>query len=102
VTVGGVALALGVDQPRASRLVAEAVASGLVSREADAADGRRSVLALTAAGRRWQEAAAQHRRAELDAVMTGWPDADRQAFARLLSAFVTRWRETTDIDHRNS
>jgi DNA-binding MarR family transcriptional regulator len=103
ITVGGVARALGVDQPRASRLVAEAVAAGLVRREADAADGRRSVLALTPDGQRLQAAAAQRRRDDLATLLADWPDGDRQTFARLLSAFVTRWQETFDeSDHRNS
>lgn len=103
ITVGGVARALGVDQPRASRLVADAVAAGLVRREADAADGRRSVLALTADGRRLQAGAAERRRADLATVLTGWPDGDRQAFARLLSAFVARWNDTAvESDHLNS
>lgn len=102
-TVGGVARALGVDQPRASRLVAEAVAAGLVRREADAADGRRSVLALTADGRRLQAAAAQRRRADLATMLSDWPDGDRRTFARLLSAFAARWYETfEESDHRNS
>lgn len=103
ITVGGVAEALGVDQPRASRLVADAVAAGLVRRQADAADGRRSVLALTAAGRRLQAVAAQRRRGDLAAVMADWPDVDREAFARLLSAFVARWSETgTNSDQSHS
>lgn len=103
ITVGGVARSLGVDQPRASRLVAEAVAAGLLRREADAADGRRSVLALTADGRRLQAAAAQRRRTDLATLLTEWPDDDRQTFARLLSAFVARWNDTAaESDHRNS
>jgi DNA-binding MarR family transcriptional regulator len=48
--VTGVGSALGVDQPRASKLAAAAVDAGLL-RVADQADGRRSHLALTAEGR---------------------------------------------------
>ena len=51
-TVNGVADALGVDQPRGSRLVARAVEAGLVRRGADPDDGRRSVLVLTPRGAR--------------------------------------------------
>mgnify|MGYP001159232131 CR=1 FL=1 len=88
VTVSEIAQALGVDQPRASRLVAAAVADGLVRREADQADGRRSVLVLTEAG---QEAVAQAhrtRRAAFAAAMAGWTEAERAEFARLLTRFV--------------
>src|SRR6478735_5423227 len=46
-TVGTLAPALGVDQPRASRLVAQAVSSGHLERVADQQDGRRAVLRLT-------------------------------------------------------
>ncbi|MEU4674231.1 MarR family winged helix-turn-helix transcriptional regulator [Amycolatopsis sp. NPDC023774] len=50
-TVTSPATALGVDQPRASRLVARAVDQGDLHREADQSDGRRTVLALAPAGR---------------------------------------------------
>ncbi|WP_344843515.1 MarR family winged helix-turn-helix transcriptional regulator [Nonomuraea dietziae] len=63
VTVSTLAQALGVDQPRASRMVAAAVAGGLVSREADQSDGRRSVLVMTEAGRAAAEQAHEARRA---------------------------------------
>ncbi|MBX9719602.1 MAG: MarR family transcriptional regulator, partial [Microbacteriaceae bacterium] len=50
-SVSELAAAIGVDQPRASRVVAECVDRGLVTRSSDAADARRSVIALTDAGR---------------------------------------------------
>jgi DNA-binding MarR family transcriptional regulator len=88
VGVTGVAEALGVDQPRASKLVAAAVAAGLVRREADQADGRRSRLVLTGAGQRRLAAAHAARRARFAAAMAGWTDAERAAFADLLTRFV--------------
>jgi len=86
--VTGVAEALGVDQPRASKLVATAVQAGLVRREADQADGRRSRLALTAAGRRRLAAVHDARRARFAAAMTDWSTVERAAFADLLTRFV--------------
>jgi len=86
--VTGVAAALGIDQPRASRLVAAAVAAGLVRREADQADGRRAFLVRTDAGRAASEEVRQFRRAVFADVMSDWSDADRADFARLLSRFV--------------
>jgi DNA-binding MarR family transcriptional regulator len=87
--VNGVAAALGVDQPRASKLVAAAVSAGLVRREADQADGRRTNLVLTADGRRQLEWVHDYRRERFAAAMEDWTAAERQTFADLLSRFVT-------------
>lgn len=90
-TVNGVADALGVDQPRASRLVAAAVEAGLVRRGADPEDGRRSVLTLTLRGARVLAEGHRTRRAAVEAALAGWPAEDRTTFARLLSAYVAGW-----------
>ncbi|MGK8512260.1 MarR family winged helix-turn-helix transcriptional regulator [Nocardia asiatica] len=89
-TVGALAPALGVDQPRASRLVARAVAAGLLERVADQRDGRRSVLRPTAAGRRASAEAAARRRTAMAAAMADWTPAERADFARLLERFVEK------------
>ncbi|WP_174188285.1 MarR family winged helix-turn-helix transcriptional regulator [Nocardia barduliensis] len=89
-TVGELAPALGVDQPRASRLVARAVAAGLLERVADQRDGRRSVLRATAAGRRASAEAAARRRTAMAAAMADWTPAERADFARLLVRFVEK------------
>ena len=90
-TVNGVADALGVDQPRASRLVATAVEAGLVRRRADPEDGRRSVLTLTPRGAGVLAEGHRTRRAAVEAAIAGWPAEDRATFARLLSAYVAGW-----------
>ncbi|UAK29969.1 MarR family winged helix-turn-helix transcriptional regulator [Nocardia asteroides] len=87
-TVGGLAPALGVDQPRASRLVAQAVSSGLLERVADQRDGRRSVLRLTATGCRATAEARADRCSAMAAAMAEWTPAERVEFARLLERFV--------------
>ncbi|WP_433683798.1 MarR family winged helix-turn-helix transcriptional regulator [Nocardia sp. CA-119907] len=87
-TVGTLAPALGVDQPRASRLVAQAVSSGHLERVADQQDGRRAVLRLTPAGRALVTAARDGRRAAMAAAMSDWTDHERTEFARLLGRFV--------------
>ena len=87
-TVGEVGSALGVDQPRASRLVARAVDQGLVARQADQRDGRRTLLALTERGVSHLAAAHRVRREAFAGAMAGWPAADRAAFARLLTSFT--------------
>jgi DNA-binding MarR family transcriptional regulator len=93
-TVNRVADALGVDQPRASRLVARAVQDGLVRRGGDPDDGRRSVLALTPRGTRVLAEGQRARRAAVEAALTGWSDTDRETFARLLRAYVSGWERT--------
>jgi DNA-binding MarR family transcriptional regulator len=90
-TVNGVADALGVDQPRASRLVARAVGDGLVRRGADPADGRRSVLALTRRGKRVLADGHRTRRDAVRAAVADWSPEDRETFARLLSAYLRSW-----------
>jgi len=87
-TVSAIAAALAVDQPRASKLVAAAVAEGLVLRVADQTDGRRSVLVLTDHGSEVLARAHEHRRAAFDTAMTGWTPRERTEFARLLVRFV--------------
>ncbi|WP_020576729.1 MarR family winged helix-turn-helix transcriptional regulator [Actinopolymorpha alba] len=87
-TVSGVADALQVDQPRASKLVAAAVEAGLVRREADQSDGRRALLVRTAAGRALSERVHRFRRSVFSSAMSGWSETDRAEFARLLTRFV--------------
>ena len=87
--VNGVAAALGVDQPRASKLTAAAVAAGLVRREADQTDGRRTNLVLTRAGQAQLDLVHTHRRARFAAAMNDWTPAEQATFATLLTRFVT-------------
>ena len=87
-TVTSVAAALNIDQPRASKLVAAAVAAGLVRREADQADGRRALLVRTPAGQHLSAQAHAFRRQVFGEAMADWRAADRGEFARLLSRFV--------------
>jgi DNA-binding MarR family transcriptional regulator len=88
-TVTSIAAVLRVDQPRASRLVARAVDGDLVRRDGDPADGRRSRLALTAAGHAYLEQARGFRRSFFAQAMDDWTDIERADFARLLTRFVT-------------
>ncbi|WP_431969229.1 MarR family winged helix-turn-helix transcriptional regulator [Nocardia sp. bgisy134] len=87
-TVGALAPALGVDQPRASRLVAHAVSEGWLERVADQRDGRKAVLRPTELGRRILAAAHRRRAAATAAAMAHWTERERAEFARLLGRFV--------------
>ena len=86
--VNGVAEAIGVDQPRASKLVATSVGAGLVRREADQLDGRRTNLVLTDAGRERLERVHTFRRRKFATAMDDWSETERETFAVLLTRFV--------------
>lgn len=87
-TVGLVAERLGVDPSTASRLVAETIQAGYLSRVTSRADARRVQLALTDAGRALSEDARRYQRAVFEHVTREWSDWERHEFARLLSRFV--------------
>jgi DNA-binding MarR family transcriptional regulator len=92
-TVTAIAEALTVDQPRASRLVARAVDAGLVRREADQRDGRRTVLVLTGEGRGRLDRVHEFRHTVFAEAMAGWSAEERRTFGRLLTEFVRRYEE---------
>jgi len=87
-TVTEAATALGVDQPRASRLAAQSLRAGLLRREADQRDGRRSLLALTDEGHTVLARIRDFRHRVIAEVMSDWPAEDRETLARLLTRFV--------------
>lgn len=95
-TVTEAAGSLGVDQPRASRLAAQAIDAGMLRRVADQADGRRSILVATARGRRALEHIGDFRRQVIAEATADWPDDDRAALARLLTRFVEDFGDVTD------
>ncbi|MFC9895918.1 MarR family winged helix-turn-helix transcriptional regulator [Nocardia sp. NPDC127579] len=95
-TVGDIAATLHVDQPRASRLVARAVADGLLERHADQSDARRVRLRTTAAARTALQRARAVRQAAFGRATEAWPEADRVEFARLLTRFVADFRAVAD------
>ncbi len=90
-SVGEIADAVGVDQPRASRLVQQAVALDLVRREADPDDARRTRVALTDAGTRLVRGFRGERREAIDAALTAFTDAERAELARLLTKLADSW-----------
>jgi len=89
-TTTSVAGRLGVDQPRASKLIGRAVDQGLLSREADQHDGRRSLLVLAPAGRTYLGVVHHHRRQAFALATENWSTQQRETFAELLTDFVHR------------
>jgi DNA-binding MarR family transcriptional regulator len=89
--ISEIAAAIGVDQPRASRLVNDAAERGLVDRAADPRDARRSVVTITEAGRTAIEGARSSRRTAVTEALAAFTDAERTQFADLLSRFAAAW-----------
>lgn len=94
VTVGAVAEQLDIDPSTASRLVADAIEAGYVSRRASAVDARRAQLHLTDAGREVMASAADLRRSYIADLLTDWTDEERRQFARLLTRFAEKAAST--------
>ena len=90
-SVGEIAEAVGVDQPRASRLVQQAVDLDLVRREADPDDARRTRVALTDAGARLVRGFRGERREAIDAALAAFTDDERAQLARLLTKLADSW-----------
>jgi DNA-binding MarR family transcriptional regulator len=90
-SVGEIAEAVGVDQPRASRLVQQAVAMGLARREADPDDARRTRIALTDAGSSLVRGFRGERRDAIETALTTFSDDERADLARLLTKLADAW-----------
>lgn len=83
--------AIGVDQPRASRLVQTAVELGLARRDADPQDARRTLIALTDDGRREAQGFRAHRRERVDQALEDFSETERADLARLLTKLADAW-----------
>ena len=90
-SVSDLAAAIGVDQPRASRLVQAAVDAGHVRREVDPSDARRSILVITESGRTALSAVLDHRRTAIEQALADFSPAEREEFARLFTRFAEAW-----------
>ena len=95
-TVGAIADRLGIDPSRGSRMVAAAIDEGYVERMVSQADGRRSVIALTARGRELAQIAHRTRRNVFGKAVTDWSAAERSEFARLLTKFIDGLESITE------
>ncbi len=90
-TVGEIAEAIGVDQPRASRLVQQSVELELVRREADPEDARRTRIVLTDAGAALARGFRGERRGAVESALAGFTDDERAELARLLTKLAEAW-----------
>ncbi|CDK00077.1 Transcriptional regulator [Microbacterium sp. C448] len=90
-SVGEIADAIGVDQPRASRLVQQGVELGVVRREADPDDARRTRVALTDAGSALVRGFRGDRREAVDRALSSFTEQERADLARLLNKLADGW-----------
>jgi DNA-binding MarR family transcriptional regulator len=90
-SISELAEAVGVDQPRASRLVQQAVQMGLVRREADPDDARRTRVALTDGGVAMVRGFRGERRTAIDSALGAFTDQERTELARLLTKLANAW-----------
>ena len=88
ITVGLIADRLAVEPSTASRLVAEAIREGYVTRTTSSTDARRLRLGLTPAGRALVADAHRFQRATFEEITHAWPARERAEFARLLVRFT--------------
>jgi DNA-binding MarR family transcriptional regulator len=90
-SVSGIAEAVGVDQPRASRLVQQAVQLGLVVREPDPDDARRTRVRLTPEGEGLVSGVRGRRRDAVRSALESFSAEESREFARLLGKFADAW-----------
>ncbi|OLT15174.1 MarR family transcriptional regulator [Pseudonocardia sp. CNS-139] len=85
---GALAEAVHSDPSTISRQIGHLVRLGLVERTADPVDGRATLLAATAEGKRVFE---ENRRVRIESIadmLGGWPEGDRRSFVDLLTRFA--------------
>lgn len=90
-SVSDLGAAIGVDQPRASRLVQQGVAHGWLRREADPDDARRTRIALTDEGRSLVRGVRGERREVLGKALAVFTAEERDELARLLGKLADNW-----------
>ena len=89
-SANGVAEKTQMDKVRVSRAVARLVSAGRVSRRVDPADRRRTVLALTAAGRAIHREIVPHARGVEARLLAGLAPAERAQLDRLVAKLEAR------------
>ena len=98
--IGEVARQLGLDRSNASRMLAEAVAAGLVTKTASAEDARRTELGITPAGHELLAAARAWQDEAFARLVAGWPAADARRLAGYLKRLAAQSPESLSPDAR--
>ena len=88
--IGDVAVELGLDRSNASRMLAAAVAAGLVTKTVSAADARRTELRATASGSELLASARAWQRETFTQLVADWPVEDARQFAGYLERLAAQ------------
>jgi DNA-binding MarR family transcriptional regulator len=88
--IGDVAVELGLDRSNASRMLAAAVAAGLVTKTVSPADGRRTELRATASGSELLASARAWQRETFTQLVADWPVDDARRFAGYLERLAAQ------------
>lgn len=94
IRASALALSLQSDLSTVSRYVTGLVASGLLERRADPADGRACLLAITELGCKKLSEREHVRRKFFAEVVGGWDEAELDEFARLLARFAVSYKKS--------
>jgi DNA-binding MarR family transcriptional regulator len=79
---------IGLDRTTVTRRADRLEHAGLLRREPDPADGRATLLALTAAGQDTVETTRQRLASRIEESVDSWPREEARTFARLLRRFA--------------
>ena len=85
--LGALATAFGLDPSTITRQVQSIERAGLAGRTTDARDRRVSMLSLTDPGAQAVQATRQHRRSQLQSLLSDWSEDEVDTFAALLERF---------------
>lgn len=100
--VSDLASQLELDASTVSRQIKQLEDKQLITRTTDPADGRASLVELTAEGRHQMEAAFRRRFDRIKAVLEPWSDKDRAALTSLLTRLASDLRDANDLDESRS
>lgn len=100
-TVGTVAQAMRIDPSRASRLVSNMVAQGLLTRVGAPEDARSSYLNRTELGQRLHQEMRTVKTRLIEAGLEGWTLDEIHTFASQFERFILRWEEKIDEGEAN-
>ncbi|WTG93483.1 MarR family transcriptional regulator [Kitasatospora sp. NBC_01560] len=89
---------IGLDRTTVTRRADRLETAGLLRCQPDPADGRATLLALTGDGQDMVALSRERLAAGIEDSLSGWPQADAQAFARLLRRFVDERPFAADHD----
>lgn len=85
--LGALAAAFALDPSTITRQVQSLERAGLAERSSDQHDRRVSLLSLTISGATAVRETRRHRRQQLDALLSDWPEEDVETFAFMLERF---------------